>query len=129
MTAVIVPFRVVKRSGRKEMLLPPGASRQRARVDLVKALARAFRWKRMLDLGEFVTMAELARRESIAVSYVNRILGLKLLALELVDAILVGRQGPEVTLVRVLERFPMEWAEQAALLRTSSRFKLPCFSD
>ena len=44
-----VPFRVVKRGGRKEMRLPDGAA-QPSRTDntLVKALARAFRWKRML---------------------------------------------------------------------------------
>ena len=47
-----VPFRIVKRGGRKEMQLPDGAARLR-RTDstLVKALARAFRWKRMLGLA------------------------------------------------------------------------------
>ena len=62
-----VPFRVVKRGGRKEMQLPEGATQPR-RTDntLVKALARAFRWKRMLESGEFATIAELAEREGIA---------------------------------------------------------------
>ena len=52
-----VPFRVVKRGGRKEMQLPEGATQPR-RTDntLVKALARAFRWKRMLESGEFATI-------------------------------------------------------------------------
>ena len=47
-----VPFRIVNRGGRKEMQMPKGATQQR-RADntLVKALARAFRWKRMLDFG------------------------------------------------------------------------------
>ena len=109
-----VPFRVVKRGGRKEMVLPPGASTQRARVDntLVKALARAFRWKRMLDSGEFATMAELARREGIAVSYLTRILGLTLLAPEVVEAILEGRQAPKITLTALTEPIPVEWEEQ-----------------
>ena len=51
-----VPLRIVKRGGRKEMQLPEGASQTR-RTDsaLVKALARAFRWKRMLESGEFAT--------------------------------------------------------------------------
>ena len=54
-----VPFRLVKRGGRKEMQLPEGASTQRRPDDaLVKALARAFRWKRMLDSGEFATICE-----------------------------------------------------------------------
>ena len=76
-----VPFRVVKRGGRKEMQLPEGGTQPR-RIDntLVKALARAFRWKRMLESGEFATIAELAEREGIAPSYMTRVLRLTLLA-------------------------------------------------
>ena len=60
-----VPFRVVKRGGRKVMVLPgntPQGAAQSRRIDntLVKALARAFRWKRMLETGEFATIADLA---------------------------------------------------------------------
>jgi hypothetical protein len=108
-----VPFRIVKRGGRKEMRLPEGASLPRQGDNaLVKALARAFRWKRMLETGEFVTIAELAQREGIAVSYLTRVLRLTLLAPEIVDAILDGKQGAEVTLARVREPFPVEWTEQ-----------------
>ena len=109
-----VPFRVVKRGGRKEMQLPEGAAQPR-RTDstLVKALARAFRWKRMLESGEFATIAELAEREGIAPSYMTRVLRLTLLAPDIVEAILDGRQGPEVTLARVLGPFPVEWRGQA----------------
>ena len=109
-----VPFCVVKRGGRKEMRLPDGAA-QPSRTDntLVKALARAFRWKRMLESGEFTTIAELAEREGIAPSYMTRVLRLTLLAPDIVEAILDGKQGPEVTLVRVLEPFPVEWAKQS----------------
>ena len=74
-----VPFRLVKRGGRKEMQLPAGASLPRqADNALVKALARAFRWKRMLESGEFNTIGELAQREGIAVSYLTRVLRLTL---------------------------------------------------
>jgi hypothetical protein len=81
---------------------------------LVKALARAFRWKRMLESGEFATIAELAEREGIAPSYMTRVLRLTLLAPDIVEAVLDGTQGPEVTLVRVLEPVAEEWAEQRA---------------
>jgi len=108
-----VPFRMVKRGGRKEMQLPTGASLPRqADNALIKALARAFRWKRMLDRGEIGTIGELAEREGIAVSYLTRVLRLTLLAPEIVEAILDGRQGPEVTLARLREPFPVEWTEQ-----------------
>ena len=108
-----VPFRVVKRGGRKEMQLPDGAAQPR-RTDntLVKALARAFRWKKMLDSGEFATIAELAEREGIAPSYMTRVLRLTLLAPHIVEAILDGKQEPEVTLGRLLEPFPADWARQ-----------------
>jgi hypothetical protein len=108
-----VPFRVVKRGGRREMQLPEGAAQPR-RTDstLVKALARAFRWKRMLESGEFATIAELAEREDIAPSYMTRVMRFTLLAPDIVEAILDGRQGPEVTLTHVLGPFPIEWSKQ-----------------
>ena len=109
-----VPFRIVKRGGRKEMLSPDGAMpSRRTYSSLVKALARAFRWKRLLDSGDFATIAEMAEREGIAPSHMTRVLRLTLLAPEIVEAIMDGKQGPEVTLARVLEPFPMEWEGQS----------------
>src|SRR5690606_28122106 len=72
-----VPFRLVKRGGRKEMQLPEGAPQTR-RTDntLVKALARAFRWKRMLEAGEFASISELAASEGLAFTYMARLLRL-----------------------------------------------------
>ncbi len=108
-----VPFRIVKRGGRKEMQLPDGAAPpRRADNTLVKALARAFRWKRMLDSGEFATIAELAEREGIAPSYMTRVLRLTLLAPDIVETILGGKYGPEITLADLLEPFPAIWATQ-----------------
>lgn len=111
-----VPFHIVKRGGRKEMQLPEGAAQLR-RTDstLVKALARAFRWKRLLESGEFATIAELAEREGIATSYMTRILQLTLLAPDIVEAILDGRQRPEVTLARLMVPVPAEWQDHSAL--------------
>jgi hypothetical protein len=108
-----VPFRIVKRGGKKEMQLPEGATQsQRTDSTLVKALARAFRWKRMLESGEYATIAELAEREGIAPSYMTRVLRLTLLAPDIIEGILDGKQGPEVTLARVLEPFPLTWQHQ-----------------
>ncbi len=108
-----VPFRVVKRGGRKEMHLPDGVRPDR-KVDstLVKALARAFRWRRMLESGEFATIAELAEREGIATSYMTRILRLTQLEPGIIEAVLDGRQNDAVTLARLMDPFPMSWIEQ-----------------
>lgn len=111
--ALHVPFRVVKRGGRKEIRPPEGAPQtRRSDSTLVKALGRAFRWKRLLESGEFATIGELAEHERIAHSYMTRVLRLTLLAPDLVEAILDGTEGPGMTLPRLLEPFPTDWAAQ-----------------
>jgi hypothetical protein len=114
---VHVPFSLVKRGGRKDMVLPVDRSTQRQTDDtLVKALARAFRWKRMLESGAFTTIAELAARDGIAPSYLTRVLRLTLLAPDIVEAILDGKQGARLTLEGLMEPFSPEWEEQRTLI-------------
>ncbi len=97
------------------MLLPESAAQLR-RTDstLIKALARAFRWERMLDSGEFTTIAELAERGGNSFTYMVRVLRLSLLAPAIVEAIFDGKQGPEMTLARLLEPFPVDWSRQTS---------------
>jgi len=66
----------------------------------------------MLESGTHATLLDLARAEKINPSYVSRVLRLTLLAPNFVEAVLDGRQGPELTLARLLEPFPVEWADQ-----------------
>jgi hypothetical protein len=113
MVTLHVPFRIVKRGGWKEMRLPDGASLPRlADNALVKALARAFRWKRMLESGEFATIGELAQRGGIAVSYMTRVLRLTLLAPDIVEAILDGGQPEGLRPKNLVKGFAVEWAGQ-----------------
>jgi hypothetical protein len=113
-----VPFRIVRRGGRKEMLLPPmTAVPHGINNTKVKALARAFRWKRMLESGEYATIAELAEREGIAPSYVTRVLRLTLLSPEFIEAILKGHLKSGMSFAKLLEPFPVEWSMQAWIVR------------
>ena len=106
-----VPFRFVKHGGRKELQLPPGGPLQRKTDNtLVKGLARAFRWKRMLESGQFTTIGELAAHEGIAHSYMTRVLRLTLLAPDVVEEILDGRQHSGSA--PFLDPFPAEWKAQ-----------------
>ncbi|MEQ9811846.1 MAG: hypothetical protein RLO50_03635 [Azospirillaceae bacterium] len=114
---VRVPMAFTRRGGRKVVVVPDGADpwAPAPRVDgtLVRALARAHRWQRMLESDEFATIAEIAERERLASSYLTRVLRLTLLAPDIVEAIMDGKQGPEVTLARLLEPLPVEWGKQA----------------
>ncbi len=114
---VRVPMTFRKRGGRKQVSAPdghPSWAPPRARIDntMVKALARAFRWRRMLEAGAVATVREIAAAEKINESYVSRVLRLTLLAPEIVEAILDGRQAPEVTLPGLMKGFPVGWKEQ-----------------
>ena len=77
------------------MIAPDGgdASPAKLRPDdtLIRALARAHRWKRMLEDGRYGSAGELAEAESVTRSFVNRLLRLTLLAPDIVEAILEGR--------------------------------------
>jgi hypothetical protein len=72
---------------------------------MVKALTRAFRSRKLLETGEFVTIEEIAAREKINASYVGRVLRLTLLAPDLVEAILDGRQPTAMTLAVLMRPF------------------------
>jgi hypothetical protein len=113
---VHVPFRVEKRGGRKEMHLPEGAAQLR-RTDstLIKALARAYRWKRLLDAGSFATIEEIAAHERISASYLTRVMRLTLLAPDIIEAILDGRT-PARGMDELLNPMTPVWSEQRALL-------------
>ena len=116
MLTVRVPLAVRKqRGGRKLMIAPSSpANRGAAASDttLVKALARAFRWRRMIEAGRYGTINELAAAEKINSSYVSRLLRLTLLAPGIVEAILDGRQPEGMTLPGLMEPFPVEWHHQ-----------------
>ncbi len=115
MLTVRVPLAVRKRGGRKLVVTPdPGmlAAPPRMDVTLVKALARAFRWRRMIETGRYGTIDELAAAEKINSSYVSRVLRLTLLAPDIAEAILDGRQPEGMTLPGLMDGVAMEWSHQ-----------------
>jgi hypothetical protein len=84
---------------------------------MVKALARACRWRKMLDEGVCGTIEELFTRERVNRGYMSRVLRLTLLALDLVEAILDGRQPAELHLDILLEGFPLKWEGRRSRFR------------
>ena len=114
---VRIPMRFQHRGGRKRIVAPDGSavvlsSKPQPDTTLIKALARAHRWRRMLEAGEYGTLAEMADAERISRSYVSRILRLTLLAPDIVERILDGRPMPG--LPQLLKPFPIEWERQRA---------------
>ena len=119
---VRVPLTIRRRPGRRTVVTPNGevadVVRTRADPTLLKALARAFRWQKLLEDGRFASISELAAAEKIERGFLGKMLRLTLLAPNLVEAIMDGRQGVRVDLA-ALQAAPSVWAEQAAGAKTA----------
>ncbi len=115
--SVHVPMLLKKRAGRKEIIVPDGldakAPAEAPPQDaLVKAVARAHRWQEILDAGEVGSIRELAKRLRVDRSYVARILRLTLLAPDIIETILAGKEPSGLSLARLTKTLPILWDEQ-----------------
>ena len=118
---VRIPMKFQVRGGRKLVVTPDGSpswAKPRKRIDnaMVKALARAFRWQKLLDDSTYTTIEDIANSEKINPSYVSRVLRLTLLSPEIVEMILDGRQSLSLTMKELLIGFPLEWGLQKSKL-------------
>ena len=118
---VHVPMTFTVRGGRKTILSDAVPAPPRPRIDnaLLKALARAHRWRRMIESGEYASITDLAKAEGVNQSYACRVLRLSLLAPSLVTAIIDGRHDSDVMLKQLLKLLPVRWEEQIAALKIS----------
>ena len=110
-----VPMEFKTRSGRKEIILPPGAATTAdvgPRSPLVVALARAYRWQQMLEAREAQSLDEIARNCGVDRSYVGRIIRLTSLAPAIVQALVAGEETSATTLNALAKDVPMEWDRQ-----------------
>ena len=115
-------MRFRQRSARKRVVAPEAVAwaPARATVDvvLVRVLARARRWQRMLEGGNYATVGDLAKPEDVAKSYLCSVLRPTLLAPVIVGAILDGRQSRRLSVDTLLKPFPLEWGHQRMMTST-----------
>jgi hypothetical protein len=118
---VRIPMRLGKQRGRKRILAPDGSeltppTNPQPDGVLVKALARAWRWQKLLDKGVHGSVTEIAEAEKISKSYVSRILRLALLAPDIIEAIIGGWADQRLMLERLERPLPANWQRQRTLL-------------
>lgn len=113
-----VPITLRRRGGRKLIITPDaeksgaGGLRGRQNPTLVKAIARGFRWRKLMEQGLYESVDEIAAKEKIDRSYVSRLLRMTLLAPDIVEMVLAGRQPRGINLQMVKRPIPDCWQEQ-----------------
>lgn len=117
---VALPISFARRGGRKTIIgsVPHVTHAPKYDNALVKALARAHRWRRMIETGEYSSITEFAKGEKVNESYACRLLRLTLLAPEIVEVILNGRQPDGLQLSQLLRPLPVGWKSQVRQLLT-----------
>lgn len=116
---VHVPMTFTIHGGRKTIVSDVVQAPPHPRIDtaLHKALARAHRWQRMIEGGEYASITELAKAETVNQSYACRLLRLNLLAPAVVVDVLNGRRNSNLTLNKIMKPLPVRWDEQTKMLK------------
>ena len=114
---VRIPMTWKRQGGRKVIIAPDGGdawapTKPRPDETLIRALARAHRWKAMLEERRYRSAGDLAEAEGVTRSFVNRLLRLTLLAPDIVEAILDGRQPKAMQLEELTRVVLITWDEQ-----------------
>jgi hypothetical protein len=114
---VRIPMTWKRRGGRKVIIALDGGdawapARRRPDDTLIRALARAHRWKRLIEDGTYRSAAEIAEAEGVTRSFVNRLLRLTLLAPDIVEVILEGREPKAMQLRELIDAISSKWENQ-----------------
>jgi hypothetical protein len=112
---VFVPLKLQRRNGRPKIVAPNVEAHAPVGTQdphILKALGRAWSWRRKLENGEFATIQDIARAEKVTDRFISRIMQLAYLSPEVIDELVVSRTKPAVTLNELIYFASMPWLFQ-----------------
>ncbi len=113
---VFIPLTQRRRNGRPRIVPPePAAHIQSRRQDphILRALGRAWSWRRRLESGQAMTIKDIAKAEGVSDRFIGRMVRLAYLSPEVLERFLVHRQPPSVSINELVAATYLPWAEQA----------------
>lgn len=120
---VVIPLSIRRRNGRPRILPPEDVLEQQMRVQdphILKALGRAWAWRRRLESGEVATAGDLAKLEWVTERFVSRTMRLAFLSPDTLERLLLKRQPPGVSWYDLVSVTSTPWSEQSDLIFGSS---------
>ena len=114
-TRVFIPLTQRRRNGRARILPPePEAHFQSSSQDahILRALGRAWAWRRRLEAGEAATIHDIAKAEGFTDRFVSRMVRLAYLSPDVLERLVISRDPPSVSVNELIDATYMPWAEQ-----------------
>ena len=112
---VFIPLAFKRKNGRPRILAPDVETHFQARVQdphILRALGRAWSWRRKLETGEAATIQDIAKAEKVSDRFVGRMLRLAYLSPDVLERLLLWREPPSATITQMIDAAYLPWGEQ-----------------
>ncbi len=112
---VVIPLKMKRRNGRPRIVPPDNVDflePDTLEPHLLRAIARAWNWQRMLERGEVTTIHDIAAAEKITDRFVGRMLRLAYLSPEVLEKLLLHRHSSAVSINDLAVAAELSWIEQ-----------------
>ena len=110
---VVIPLAIRRRNGRPRVLPPENADERQWRAQdphILKALGRAWAWRRKLESGEVSTVGDIAKAEKVTDRFVSRTMRLAYLSPEVLERLVVRREPPAISVAELIDATYLPWA-------------------
>ncbi len=121
---IVIPLTIRKRNGRPKILPPEDAGMASGKAQdphVLRAIARAWSWRRKLERGEYSTIEDIAAAERISDRFVSRMMRLAYLSPDVLEDLLSKRVPPALSLLKLVDLAGRPWAEQLEFVVRPSR--------
>jgi len=121
---VVIPLVIRKRNGRPKILPPDDIDQRNGRAQdphVLRAIARAWSWRRQLETGAASTIQDVAAAEKVSDRFVSRMMRLAYLSPEVLEHLIITRVPPALSLNDLAAVADRSWVEQMQMVFDASQ--------
>ncbi|NQW08884.1 MAG: hypothetical protein HQ481_03240 [Alphaproteobacteria bacterium] len=112
---VVIPLTIRRRNGRPKILPPDDVDSRNGRTQdphVLRAIARAWSWRRQLETGAASTIQDIAAAEKVSDRFVGRMIRLAYLSPSVLESLVITRKPPAISINDLMAVAELPWAEQ-----------------
>lgn len=116
---VIIPLKVKHCNGRPRIVPPAdldAVDESTPDPRTLRAIARAWDWRRRLERGEAATLSDIAQAEQVTLPFVSRTIRLAYLSPMVLERLLIYRRPSALPLDKLAAAALAPWAEQSGMV-------------